>query len=273
MNVNLKANARKVWASRLGKITVTGVVALVVFGGGGAVAATTIGANAVGSTQIRNGDVWGVDVHNLTIPQSKLGWDFQQRVNAIEKTANDAKAQDATPGPKGDAGVAGPKGEVGAVGPQGPKGDTGAAGAAGDPATDVLGKGVSKQCGSVTVAHIGGSFKTGKTLVCSFELPAGTWMVNSSAFFARTTAGVAGTRPQLALRVGASETAFGTDYGTILGAEISPAKDRELTGSAVKVVPGGVTVEVFAFGYNDDAGSAGSGEITAAADVVAVRVG
>jgi hypothetical protein len=30
---------------------------------------------------------------------------------------------------------------------------------------------------------------------------------------------------------------------------------------------------VFAFGYNDDAGSAGSGDITAAADVVAVQVG
>lgn len=32
-------------------------------------------------------------------------------------------------------------------------------------------------------------------------------------------------------------------------------------------------VEVFAFGYNDDASAAGSGGITAAASVVAVQVG
>ncbi|MGY4767968.1 hypothetical protein ACXC9Q_13730 [Kribbella sp. CWNU-51] len=142
--------------------------------------------------------------------------------------------------------------------------------------TDANGKlGVSKAFDPVAIAHIGGSFKTGKTKVGEFTLPAGTWLINSSAFFARTAAGPAGTRPQLALRVGASDTAFGDDYGTILGAEISPAKDRELTGSTVKVVKvtGSTKVEVFAFGYNDDAGSAGSGDITAAADVVAVQVG
>ncbi len=135
--------------------------------------------------------------------------------------------------------------------------------------------GVSKTFDPVVIAHIGGSFKTGKTKVGEFTLPAGTWLINSSAFFARTAAGPAGTRPQLALRVGASDTAFGDDYGTILGAEISPSKDRELTGSTVKIVKvtGPTKVEVFAFGYNDDAGSAGSGDITAAADVVAVQVG
>lgn len=141
---------------------------------------------------------------------------------------------------------------------------------------DTNGKlGVSKTFDPVAIAHIGGSFKTGKTKVGEFTLPSGTWLINSSAFFARTAAGPAGTRPQLALRVGASDTAFGDDYGTILGAEISPAKDRELTGSTVKVVKvtASTKVEVFAFGYNDDAGSAGSGDITAAADVVAVQVG
>jgi hypothetical protein len=100
-------------------------------------------------------------------------------------------------------------------------------------------------------------------------------MINTSAFFARTAVGVPDTRPQLALRLGASTTAFGDDYGTILGAEISPSKDRELTGATVKVVKvtASTKVEAFAFGHNDDAGSAGSGDITAAADVVTVRVG
>lgn len=141
--------------------------------------------------------------------------------------------------------------------------------------TDVYGKsGVTKDFAPVEIKLIGGSFKTNKSLVGEFTLPAGTWMINTSAFFARTKAGAEGTRPQLALRVGATDTAFGEDYGTILGAEISPAKDRELTGATVKVVnvTASTKVEVFAFGYNDDAGSAGSGEITASASVVAVRV-
>lgn len=142
--------------------------------------------------------------------------------------------------------------------------------------TDAYGKaGVTADFKPVTIDKIGGSFKTNKTKVGEFELKPGTWLLNSTAFFARTTAGAPGTRPQLALRVGASETAFGTDYGTILGAEISPAKDRELTGSTVKVVTvdQATTVEVFAFGYNDDAGSAGSGEIAASASVTAVLIG
>jgi hypothetical protein len=141
--------------------------------------------------------------------------------------------------------------------------------------TDVYGKGVSQDFDPVAIAKIGGSFKTNKTKVGQFTLQPGTWLLNSTAFFARTTAGAPGTRPQLALRVGASDTAFGTDYGTILGAEISPAKDRELTGATVKVVKvtKETTVEVFAFGYNDDASNAGGGEITAAASVAAVRVG
>jgi hypothetical protein len=79
----------------------------------------------------------------------------------------------------------------------------------------------------------------------------------------------------LALRVGATDTAFGDDYGTILGAEISPAANRELAASTVKVVTvtAPTKVEVFGFGYNDDTGTAGSGDITAAATIAAVLVG
>jgi hypothetical protein len=141
--------------------------------------------------------------------------------------------------------------------------------------TDIYGKGASTDFKPVVIANIGGSFKTSKTKVGEFTLEPGTWLINSTAFFARTATGVPGTRPQLALRVGASATAFGDDYGTILGAEISPAKDRELAGSTVKVVTvkAKTTVEVFAFGYNDDAGAAGSGEITASASVVPVLIG
>ena len=57
----------------------------------------------------------------------------------------------------------------------------------------------------VAIEHIGGSFKTGKTKVGEFTLPAGTWLINSSAFFARTAAGPAGTRHQMFLFPGNRE--------------------------------------------------------------------
>ena len=253
---------RSAWrrAGHLGQLVVIAIVAAMLAGGGTAVAASssTPGPNTVGSAQIINAGVWGGDIHDNTIPESKLGWDLRQK---IAKTGAEGK-----PGPQGEQG---PKGEPGAKGPQG---DTGPQGPAGDPASDVFGKGIYTKCAPVTIAKIGGSFKANKTKLCEFDLPAGTWMLTTSAFFARTTAGAPGTRPQLALRKGATADDFGQDYGTILGAEISPSKDRELTGATVKVVAGG-TVEVFAFGYNDDGSSAGSGEITAAADIAAVRVG
>lgn len=141
---------------------------------------------------------------------------------------------------------------------------------------DVYGKAaVNKDFDAKTIAKIGGSFKTNKTSLGTFTLTPGTWLLNSTAFFARTTKGVPGTRPELALRVGATDTTFGQDYGTILGSEISPSADRELSGSTVKVVTvkAKTTVEVFAFGYNDDGSAAGSGELTASASVVAVQVG
>jgi len=120
-----------------------------------------------------------------------------------------------------------------------------------------------------TLAKIGGSFKTNKTKLGEFTLPAGSFKLDLSYFASRTVAGAAGTRPELALRVGATETAFGEDYGTILGNEISPAKDREQTGYnfAYVTTTKTTTVEVFGFGYNDDASSAGSGEIAMAAAV------
>lgn len=123
------------------------------------------------------------------------------------------------------------------------------------------------------VAKIGGSFKTNKTKLGEFTLPAGTWKIDMSYFAARTVAGAPGTRMQLALRYGASATEFGADYGTVIGAEISPSKDRELTATGFKYVVNNApkTIEVFAFGYNDDAGSAGSGDITMSAQVVTVR--
>lgn len=123
------------------------------------------------------------------------------------------------------------------------------------------------------IAKIGGSFKTNKTRLGEFLIPAGRWKLDIKATFYRTTAGAAGTRPQLAVRRGATTEYFGDDYGTIMGSEISPSAGRELTGATFSLVnvETPTIVEVFAFGYNDDQSAAGSGEIAAAAQVVGTR--
>lgn len=217
------------------------------------------GPNTVGTNELKdkgvtlydlgNQSVWGVHIKDLTIPESKFGWDFRNKITNTYTESAAAKAKSEEALTKANEALAKPDNNT--------------------PTT------VNKSCAAVVIAHLGGSFKAGKTLVCSFDLPAGTWMINTSAFFGRTAVGVAGTRPQLALRVGSTPTAFGDDYGTILGQEISPTANRELTGATVKIVtvPAAVTVDVFGFGYNDDTGTAGSGDITASADIAAVKVG
>lgn len=227
------------------------------------VAATsyTPGPGTVGALQLKDKgissadyglySIWGGHIHDNTIGWPALGSVIRGQITGAINTSNTATA-------KANAAAD-------------------AAAAADAKATQALNKlpvNVAKHCDPVMIAHTGGSFKTGKTKVCEFNLPAGTWMINTSAFFARTVAGIEGVRPQMALRVGSTDTVFGDDYGTILGAEISATVNRELTGSAVKVVTvpaGGVTVEVFGFGYQDNTGDDGA-KIAAAADVVAVKI-
>lgn len=118
------------------------------------------------------------------------------------------------------------------------------------------------------------------TFLGKFTLPKGTWLLTTSVKFNRTIAGAAGTRPQVALRIGQDQTLagdakWGTSAGTVGGADISPAKGHDLFGSAVATVPLAEATEVWVmgFGANDNQSEAGSGQITAAVDIVPVRVG
>lgn len=161
-------------------------------------------------------------------------------------------------GPKGDTGPAGPQGEPGVQGP------------AGDPATDVKGGvGVTKDIERQTIANIGGSFATRATNLGTFELPAGTWMVTTSATFYRTVSGAEGTRPQLALRY----NGLAGSAGTILGQEISETANRELMQSITwrVTIAEPTTVTAYGFGYNDNTSDAGGGQIDVDAQITAVR--
>ncbi|MBP2356616.1 hypothetical protein JOF29_007726 [Kribbella aluminosa] len=146
---------------------------------------------------------------------------------------------------------------------------------------DVYGKaGVSATIKPTVIKTLGGKYFDGFTELGSFKLQKGTWLVNTSVTFNRAAAGAAGSMPQVGLRIGQDPTAagdakWGTDVGTVGGVAISPAKGHDLFGSTVKVVmvTAETTVGVYGFGYNQDQGSAGGGEITAAASIVAVQVG
>jgi hypothetical protein len=94
-------------ARRLTYANVVATLALFVALGGGAVAATTLGRNSVGTRQLKNG----------AVTEAKLA----------------AAAQAALRGAQGPRGEAGPKGEAGAAGTPGAPGERGAPGVEGAP--------------------------------------------------------------------------------------------------------------------------------------------
>lgn len=121
----------------------------------------------------------------------------------------------------------------------------------------------------VTIANIGGTFSTRHTNLGQFTLPKGTWMVYLTGKFNRKTASPAGdpeVQPMLQISSG------GAHYVTIMGNDISPGLDADLTGLAVGqiTVGGDMVFDVNAFGYNSIRGSQGSDEITVLANVIAV---
>jgi hypothetical protein len=271
VSVNLKARASRVWASRLGKAAVVGGLAVAVLGGGAAYAVTNgitypLVRNSVASSQVVDGSLIENDLHPAV--KAKLN----------EKAEQGPKGDKGDKGDPGEQGPQGPEGPQGEVGPQGPKGDTGPQGPQGekgDPATDAKGAVLlAKNFEPKAVENCGGSFKTRKTKVGEFELPAGRETLDAYLFGARTVTGDPGTIGQLALRVGSTAESFGDDYGTVL-TPLPANKTREVTGSTFWVGNNAepVTVEVFAFCYNDDAdGSAkGGGEWSAAVKVAVTR--
>lgn len=248
------------------------VVGLSVVTGSGADAQTTRsttatavvqpGPNTVGTAQLKNqavtaakigpSAVWGSMIHTNTIPLDRMGWDFRQAIAAADVS-------------KADAIKSSSQIKAGTV----DESDLNAALQAKLVKTPAI-----FNFGAKSIAKIGGPFKANKTLLGDFTLPAGTWRIDMSYLAVRTVAGAPGTRPQLALRVGASATENGAEYGTVMGAEISPAADRELTATGWKYIlknDSPKKVEVFAFGYNDDGSSAGSAELTMSAQVAITR--
>jgi len=257
--LGIKKTAAAVWASRVGKLAVLGGVA-VALTTGGAVAATSLPINSVGSAQIQNEGVWGGDIHRNTIGEEKLGWVVRGKLNQV--------GQQGPQGPKGDTGATGATGAQGPKGDAGAKGEKGDAGPQGDPATDV--KGTSKTVAvynDKVVENVGGSWVARKTDLGSFTLQPGTYVIHTSAQFQRVTADDTDpqfqTRPQLSVRAFKTDAnQFGLNFGTVMNT-IAPFAGADLFGSDARPVTltDATTFDVAAFGYQDNRGSDDSGKI------------
>lgn len=131
----------------------------------------------------------------------------------------------------------------------------------------------------VVIEHTGGSWLTRNTKLGSFTLPAGTYTIDTSAIFRRikvnATDPATVTRPQLALRFNVTSTSFGSDVGTVMGNDISPILEGDLSGSDVRRVQlsSDTTIGVYAFGYQDDRGSSDSGNIEVLRALISVQQG
>ena len=103
---------------RLTYANVVATLALFIALGGVSWAATTISANSVGTTQLKDGAVTGVKIANATITSQKLTSDA---IKSLKGQTGD-RGLTGLPGAKGDTGSTGPKGDTGAQGPAGRSG-------------------------------------------------------------------------------------------------------------------------------------------------------
>jgi len=153
---------------------------------------------------------------------------------------------------------------------KGPKGAKGADGA------DGVGLGGSFISETPTVIdNIGGSFASKSTLVGTFHLDAGQYLISSDGFFDSEVDVPAGTATHLQLAIrGDDGSAWGADYGTCFtGAAASGDREATCATSRLVTIPeGGQDVNVIAFGYNENTSSQNGGVFNVLANVTALSV-
>ena len=162
-------------------------------------------------------------------------------------------------------------GAQGPAGPVGPRGAKGEQGEKGDPASDTWGSGRTVFDSAGVIANIGGRFSERATEMGTVTLEPGTYLINTSGYFDRIDNSQSSS-PQMQVAVRGDE---GEQMGTILTGNFPATGDREITGSAAQIVTllTQTDVTVYAFGYNNDGSSAGSGNYVANVQVFATRVG
>jgi hypothetical protein len=129
--------------------------------------------------------------------------------------------------------------------------------------------------GSV-VKEVSGKIGGRSTVLSTFDMTAGTWLITINATFIRIDAapnGATKTRPQLQLKFGPEGD---QDAGTIKGADLPLAKGGDLASATVRTVTLTRAHNLFALrgaGLNDDGSIFTSGKIFVRAQITATRIG
>lgn len=245
-------------------------------------ATTSVAAKLITGDDIKDNSIGAADIERNAIGKSEL------KDNLFETLASGGEGPAGPRGPQGETGPQGPPGPAtapgpsvpGPAGPQGPRGPQGPTGPQGPPASDLLGGvAANETAGPTPIANVGGSFgqfpTPRATLVDTVTVPAGTFLLNADGFFTSTAQTTGETQLMLALRVDTTGTGFGRDVGTCFTGDNSPVQGRDSTCHSSRIVTftSPTQVQVLAFGYQNDTGSADSGKFNASSFVSAIRVG
>lgn len=161
-------------------------------------------------------------------------------------------------------------------GAKGDKGDTGAKGDTGPSGVQAL----DTETGSGNLAHIGGSWSAGHTVVKSIDLKAGTYQVDLTGDFYKVLSTTAtpvlqiqlnGADHQLTGYTGAFPYNAAEGFG--VGTDGSPnGLEQTAVATGIITLSADTTVEVDAFGYNPDRSGSGGGDFDVNATVSFIQL-
>lgn len=214
-------------------------------------------AKWVTGAQVKNESLTGADIKNGSLGQKELSKGIQQRLADVKKLKNGVDGKDGAPGADGKDGANGADGKDGV-----------------DGKNFELTEATTFE--SKTIVNIGGSFNSRATVIGTFELPAGKFLVQTDALFKHNgKTPTAAPSLQAALRV-ADGSQWGLDAGTVFATLPGATEyEREAQGTSLRVIEldAPKTVTVYGFGYNANGSDAGSGGFDANVTVVAQKVG
>ncbi|MFS3129423.1 collagen-like protein [Nocardioides sp. Bht2] len=252
----------------------------------------------IGSSQIKAGAVKSKHIDNGTVSSSDLSASVRSQLSKAGTPG--AKGATGATGPAGAAGPVGPKGDAGAPGTpglpgtpgtpgaKGEKGDKGEKGETGAPGSDasIVFKHATVP-GQPLIANIGGSIRTRYTdLNTSITLQPGTYQLTVNGEFINDTALAADAKvyPQLSLwtdRDNDNEFDWSADpalnEGSISPNALMPTptgRHIAVNGTTVVTIAAPAEIQLVAFGYDANQGTAGSGQIMVnRAEFTALKVG
>lgn len=137
----------------------------------------------------------------------------------------------------------------GAAGTQGPAGPAGPSGVVSVAAHDL---------GAVASVATGGSFATGKTLVGTVALKAGTYLLAVNAKATPDVSSAVEVFPQFFVYNGAALADFSNDLFNVGSGPLASSNttiDSYYSGTSVVTLAADATIDVYAFGYDSDRGA------------------